>query len=187
MDLNPLKRNDPLLGANDGASGVAVLLELAGILNLNTPAIGVDIVLFDGEDFGEQDDLARYFLGSRYFSQNFEGVKPKWAVIIDMVGDADLEIPIERYSYEQNKKLVNKVWNAAELAGAKQFKRRLGHYIEDDHTMLFKHAGIPAIDIIDFDYVQRGVNLWHTSHDTPDKCSPESLAAVGRTLIEMLY
>jgi len=82
---------------------------------------------------------------------------------------------------------VNKVWGAAELAGANQFKRRLGIYIEDDHTMLFKHAGIPAIDIIDFDYVQRGVNLWHTSLDTPDRCSPASLGAVGRTLIEILY
>ena len=186
-DLDPLKRNDPLLGANDGASGVAVLLELAGILNLNIPAIGVDIVLFDGEDFGEEDDLERYFLGSRYFSQNFEGTKPEWAVIIDMVGDANLELPIERYSYDRNKKLVDKVWSAAERVGADQFKRRLGFYIEDDHTMLFKYAGIAAIDIIDFDYVQRGVDLWHTSQDTPDKCSPASLDAVGRTLIEMLY
>ncbi len=186
-DLDPLKRNDPLLGANDGASGVAVLLELAGILNLNTPAIGVDIVLFDGEDFGEKNDLERYFLGSRYFSQNFQGTKPEWAVIIDMVGDAKLELPIERYSYDRNKKLVDKVWSAAERAGAYQFKRRLGFYIEDDHTMLFKYAGISAIDIIDFDYVQGGVDLWHSSQDTPDKCSPESLGAVGRTLIEMIY
>ena len=186
-DLDPLKRNDPLLGANDGASGVAVLLELGRIFSLNTPAIGVDIILFDGEDFGEEGDLSNYFLGSRYFSKNFEGQKPEWAVIIDMVGDADLELPIERYSYEQNKKLVNKVWSAAERVGAKQFKRRLGNYINDDHTMLFEHAGIPAIDIIDLNYVQRGVNLWHTSLDTPDRCSPASLHAVGRTLIEMLY
>lgn len=186
-DLDPTKRNDPLLGANDGASGVAVLLEIAGILNLNKPSIGVDIVLFDGEDFGEQGDLAKYFLGSRYFSKNFKGVKPEWAVIIDMVGDASLELPIERYSYERNKKLVDEVWSAAERAGADQFKRRLGYYVEDDHTMLFKHAGIPAIDIIDFNYVQRGVNLWHTTLDTPDKCSPASLGAVGRTLIEMIY
>lgn len=186
-DLDPLKRNDPMLGANDGASGVAVLLELARIFNLNTPPIGVDIVLFDGEDFGEEGDLERYFLGSRYFSRNFKGDKPEWAVIIDMVGDANLELPIERYSYDRNKKLVDEVWSAAERAGAYQFKRRLGHYVEDDHTMLFEHAGIPAIDIIDFNYVQRGVNLWHTSLDTPDRCSPESLDAVGRTLIEMIY
>lgn len=186
-DLDPLKKDDPLLGANDGASGVAVLLELARIFNLEAPPIGVDIVLFDGEDFGEEGDLANYFLGSRYFSKNFDGQKPEWAINIDMVGDANLELPIERYSYERNKKLVNRVWGAAEFVGARQFKRRLGSYIDDDHTMLFEHAGIPAIDIIDFDYVQRGVNLWHTSLDTPDKCSPESLRAVGRTLIEMLY
>jgi len=186
-DLDPLKKNDPIIGANDGASGVAVLLELARIINLKVPVIGVDIVLFDGEDFGEEGDLARYFLGSRYFSRNFEGRKPEWALIIDMVGDADLELPIERYSYEQNKKLVDEVWSAAERAGATQFKRRLGSYIEDDHIMLYEHAGIAAIDIIDMDYVQRGVNLWHTSLDTPDKCSPASLDAVGSTLIEMLY
>ena len=71
-DLDPLKRNDPLLGANDGASGVAVLLEIAGILNLNIPAIGVDIVLFDGEAFGEEDDLERYFVGSRIIKDSLD-------------------------------------------------------------------------------------------------------------------
>ncbi|MCH8288660.1 MAG: M28 family peptidase [Candidatus Marinimicrobia bacterium] len=186
-DADPAKRAQPLLGANDGASGVAVLLELARIMQQNRPAVGVDIILFDGEDFGEEGDLDRYFLGSRHFSKNFTGQKPEWAIIIDMVGDANLELPIERYSYEHNRELVERVWSAAERAGAHQFKRNLGSYVEDDHLMLFKHAGIPAINIIDMDYVQGGVNLWHTSLDTPERCSPESLGAVGRTLIELIY
>ena len=186
-DLDPLKRNLPLLGANDGASGVAVLLELANVLNEHPPKLGADIVLFDGEDFGEEGDLARYFLGSRYFAQNYFKPKPEWALIVDMVGDTNLEIPIERYSYEANKNLVNRVWSAAERVGAKQFKKELGSYIQDDHLMLQKFAGINAIIIIDMDYVQGGMNIWHTSHDTPERCSPESLGAVGRTLIEMIY
>ena len=186
-DADPAKRAQPLLGANDGASGVAVLLELARIMQQNRPVVGVDIILFDGEDFGEEGDLDRYFLGSRHFSKNFTGQKPEWAIIIDMVGDANLELPIERYSYEHNRELDERVWSAAERARAHQFKRNLGSYVEDDHLMLFKHAGIPAINIIDMDYVQGGVNLWHTSLDTPERCSAESLGAVGRTLIELIY
>ena len=186
-DADPAKRAQPLIGANDGASGVAVLLELARIMRQNRPAVGVDIILFDGEDFGEEGDLDRYFLGSRHFSKNFTGQKPERALIVDMVGDANLELPIERYSYEHNRELVEKVWSAAERVGAFQFKRNLGSYVRDDHLMLYEHAGIPAIDIIDMDYVQGGVNLWHTSFDTPERCSPESLDAVGRTLIELIY
>ena len=187
QDRNPAKRRQPLLGANDGASGVAVLLELAKVLSENSPPIGVDLILFDGEDFGEEGDLDNYFLGSRHFAKNFTGQKPEWAIIIDMVGDADLEIPIERYSFERNKRLVEMVWDAADKAGVTQFKRELGSYIEDDHLMLYEHAGIEAIDIIDFDYVRGGVNLWHTSLDTPEMCSPASLSAVGITLIELIY
>ena len=187
QDQVPSKRNQPLLGANDGASGVAVLLELANVFSENPPPIGVDLVLFDGEDFGEEGDYDMYFLGSRHFAKNFTGQKPMWAIIIDMVGDAELELPIERYSFERNKKLVEKVWDAAEKAGAPQFKRRLGSYVKDDHLMLHEYAGIDAIDIIDFDYVRGGINLWHTSLDTPEMCSPASLAAVGRTLIELIY
>jgi len=187
QDRVAAKRNQPLLGANDGASGVAVLLEMAKIFSENPPPVGVDLVLFDGEDFGEEGDLDRYFLGSRHFAKNFVGEKPEWAIVIDMVGDADLELPMERYSYERNKKLVEKVWKAAEKVGATQFKRRLGHYVQDDHLMLYEHANIPAIDIIDFDYLHRGLNIWHTSLDTPEMCSPTSLSAVGRTLIELIY
>ncbi len=187
QDRNPEKRRQPLLGANDGASGVAVLLELAKVFSENPLPIGVDLVLFDGEDFGEEGDLERYFLGSRHFAKKFTGQKPEWAIIIDMVGDADLELPIERYSFERNKRLVEMVWDAADKAGATQFKRKLGSYVQDDHLMLYEHAGIEAIDIIDFDYTRGGVNLWHTSLDTPEMCSPASLSAVGRTLIELIY
>lgn len=187
QDRNPAMRSQPLLGANDGASGVAVLLELAKLLSENPPPVGVDLILFDGEDFGEEGDLDNYFLGSRHFAKNFTGQKPEWAIVIDMVGDADLEIPIERYSFGRNKRLVEKVWDAADKAGVTQFKRKLGSYVQDDHLMLYEHAGIPAINIIDFDYARGGVNLWHTSLDTPEMCSPASLAAVGKTLIELIY
>ncbi|MFQ6617964.1 MAG: M28 family peptidase, partial [Fidelibacterota bacterium] len=177
----------PIPGANDGASGVAVLLELANIMNQHPPPKGVDIVLFDGEDMGRRGDLDSYCIGSKYFAENIGSSKPEYAIVLDMVGDAFLEIPMERYSYEKNPELVNMVWKAAEKAGIKQFKRYLGQYVYDDHIRLIEYAEIKAVDIIDFSYPDRSNRYWHTQQDTPDKCSPESLEAVGKLVLELIY
>jgi len=185
MDYLP-NRNEPILGANDGASGVAVLLELGFYLQKNEPPVGIDIVFFDGEDYGREGDLDNYCLGSRYFSQNNQGIFPRFAILLDMIGDAQLQIPREGYSQQFASQIVDLVWNAAENVGAYQFLPEVGHYVFDDHVIL-NEAGIPAIDIIDFEYPDASHRFWHTLQDTPDKCSPQSLQTVGNVLIELIF
>ena len=185
-DPDPKNRETPIIGANDGASGVAVLLEIARNLSLSEPEIGVDLILFDGEDFGEEGNLDEYFLGSRVFAQNARNYKPRFGILIDMIGDAQLSIPIEGFSQEFLPHVVSKVWSTAESLGEFAFERRLGSYINDDHKMLIE-KGIPCIDIIDFAYPDETHRYWHTIEDTPDKCSPESLGSVGRVLLNVIY
>jgi Zn-dependent M28 family amino/carboxypeptidase len=174
QDPDPAKQQDPVPGANDGASGVAVLLELARVL----PEDGgpVWLVFFDAEDNGRIEGWD-WILGSQAFVAELE-FQPEAAVIVDMIGDADQNIYIERNS---NPELSEEIWEiAAELGYGRSFIPTPRHSILDDHTP-FLQAGIPAVDIIDFDYP-----YWHTTEDTVDKVSAESLEAVGRTLQEWL-
>ncbi|MCB0281215.1 MAG: M28 family peptidase [Calditrichae bacterium] len=182
----PENQNTPIPGANDGASGVAVLLEIARQMHMAKPEIGVDIVLFDGEDYGHEGQIEKYFIGSRYFSENLKGYKPRYGILLDMVGDAQLNLPIEYQSQRYAPRIVDKVWSAAEKLSYAQFERRIGAAVNDDHIQLNK-AGIPTIDIIDFEYPDSGHKYWHTLQDTADKCSPQSLKAVGQTLLYVLY
>ncbi len=181
----PENRQKPILGANDGASGVAVLLELARLLPELNPEVGVDIVLFDGEDYGREGHLEYYCLGSRYFTRNNNQYFPRFAILLDMIGDKELEIPIEGYSRDYAPDVVELVWNTAEELGYTQFSRRFQGYVFDDHVIL-NQGGIPAIDLIDFAYPDLSNRYWHTLQDTPDKCSPNSLQAVGDVLVEVL-
>lgn len=185
-DPNPLNRNTPIAGANDGASGVAVLLEIARNLKKSPPDIGVDIILFDGEDFGEEGNLDEYFLGSRVFAKQAMNYKPRFGILLDMIGDSQLSIPIEGFSQEYLPHVVEKVWSMAESLGETAFQRRMGTYINDDHKMLIE-KGIPCIDLIDFAYPDESHRYWHTLEDTPDKCSPQSLGTVGRVLLNVIY
>lgn len=179
---DPKLHNTPILGANDAASGVAILLELASIINENQPeAFGIDMVFFDMEDMGEYSKNDNWCLGSKYFAANLPIRVPEKAIIVDMIGDKDLNIEMEYFSYHDSPILVNEVWEIAQELGYSQFKRKVGKHIYDDHVPLLE-VGINAIDIIDLDYP-----YWHTLQDTPDKCSPESLEAVGQTLIELIY
>ena len=180
-DPDPARRDEPILGANDGASGVAVLLELARILNENPPPMGVDLVLFDGEDYGEEGRIQDYMLGSREYARQRWHEKPELGVLVDLVGDSDLELPIEQNSWAAAPDVVEKVWSAAEKLGERAFVRRTGYRIFDDHLPLIE-VGWPVIDIIDFDYP-----YWHTHADTPEHCSPESLGSVARVLVELIY
>jgi glutaminyl-peptide cyclotransferase len=175
-------RNKPILGANDGASGVAVLLEIARLIKQKPPRCGVDIVLFDAEDQGMEGDERGYAKGSQHFARNVVSTfRPRFGILLDLIGDKDLNIYQEQYSLKYARPVVEKVWAAAASAGVNEFMPQPGYAIFDDHLPLLER-GIPCIDIIDFDYPH-----WHTLGDTPDKCSPVSLEKVGRVLLQVLY
>jgi len=166
--------NSPVPGANDGASGVAVLLELAR--TLPPDIVPTWLVFFDSEDSGNLDGRD-WIMGSRAFVSELS-FHPRAAIIVDMVGDADLNIFIERNS---NLALVSEIWEkAAKMGYEHQFIPKVKYSMMDDHTP-FLEAGIPAVDIIDFDYP-----FWHTASDTPDKVSPNSLKIVGETLLDWM-
>ena len=169
-DPDSTKRTEPVPGANDGASGVAVLLELAR--SLPTDTVPVWLVFFDAEDNGRIAGWD-WILGSRAFVEEIS-VKPRAVVIVDMIGDADLNIHLEKNS---DVTIRTEIWSMAEKLGyGEQFINAEKYSMLDDHTP-FLEAGIPAVDLIDFDYP-----YWHTTQDTPDKVSAESLQAVGETL-----
>jgi len=186
-DPVPEKRNDPIIGANDGASGVAVILELARILNASPPPIGITLVLFDGEDMGRSGTPKSYAQGSLAFAKDLPIEKPDEAIILDMIGDAELHIPIERYSYQQNRQLVKKLWGLAKVLSLDAFESRIEYSIYDDHVPLWAEAKIPAVDIIDFNYPNSYTNYWHTTKDLPENCSAESLGQVGTLLVHYIY
>jgi hypothetical protein len=172
---DPNRRRQPILGANDGASGVAVLLELARVFRQRPPAVGVTFVFFDGEDSGSSGNES-YCLGSQYFADH---MAPSWrfekGINLDMVGDRNLDIPIEGHSWEKARTLAIAFWDQA-VQVSRAFRNERGEPIFDDHVP-FLNRGIPYIDIIDFDYPP-----WHTLGDTEDKCSARSLEQVGRAV-----
>jgi Zn-dependent M28 family amino/carboxypeptidase len=182
-----MERETPILGANDGASGVAVILELARILKNNSPALGVNLVLFDAEDYGTSGDSWSYCKGSQYFAKNLPIPFPDYAINLDMVGDANLNVYIERYSYKQNPKLVMELWGKAEELNLTGFKKMAYYTIFDDHVPLYEIAGIPAVDIIDFDYPDEKTNYHHTHNDVVENCSPQSLWQVGTLMVHHIY
>ena len=179
--------NQPVPGANDGASGVAVLLEIARILHAQPLDFGVDIVLFDLEDIGDygaaldSDSLNGFCLGSQYFAETMDSYRPKYGVLLDMIGDADLRIPREGYSQSNAGNVMQMIWQAAKAVNATAFVDEIGESVVDDHVP-FLQRGIRVIDLIDFDYP-----YWHTTADTPDKCSAQSLQQVGDVLVHLLY
>ncbi|HWO56677.1 MAG TPA: M28 family peptidase [bacterium] len=181
FDPDSTLRAQPIAGANDGASGVAVLLELARLFDSMPPPIGVDLAFYDGEDSGDYGDSpGRWCQGSFHFAARLPA-RYRWAINVDMIGDKDLTIPIEANSYRLAPELVDRVWSQAEKLGETAFQRARGSDVFDDHMPLLA-KGITAINIIDFDYPH-----WHTTHDTIDKCAPASLTAVGRVLVGVVY
>ena len=188
-DQDPDRKNHtkPIVGANDGASGVAVLLEIARILKQKPPPVGIDIVLFDGEDLGKSGTTESFSVGSSYFAKNKpEGFYPRFGINLDMIGDKELEIAREVNSDRYAPSVMTLVFSTARELGVSQFVDTPGTEIFDDHIPL-NNAGIPTVDLIDFNYPNRSANYWHTLEDTPDKCSPESLAAVGQVVLTVLY
>ena len=184
---NRRDRNQPIIGANDGASGVAVLLELAKIMGETPPPIGVNLVFFDGEDLGVPGENETYCQGSRYFAKNLPIPRPDEAINLDMVGDKQLHIPVEKYSLEYNPNLVRYLWGRADDMGLDAFDITPQYAIYDDHVRLHEIAGIPAIDLIDFKYPNPYANFWHTMNDVPENCSAESLEQVGKLMVDYIY
>lgn len=192
-DRDPRRPRGTFVGANDGGSGVAVLQELAHHVGSLNGRYGVDFVLFDGEELVYEDRRDPYFLGSEHFAREHAAMPPDFryhaAVLLDMVGDAQLQLFQERNSmtWRDSRPIVEEIWGVGRRMGVTEFIPRIKHEIRDDHLALHDIAGIPAIDIIDFDYPRTGgASYWHTEADTPDKCSPDSLAKVGAVLLEWL-
>ncbi|MEE9553189.1 MAG: M28 family peptidase [candidate division Zixibacteria bacterium] len=181
MDPDSGKHELPVPGANDGASGTALLLEIGRLLKDHRPPVGIDIVLFDGEDYGTDEWPGGWFLGSKHFVRNLRGYRPRAAILVDMIGDSDLRIYREAVSELYSKDLNDYIWEIASEVGAGAFEDAVKDTVSDDHIPLIE-AGIKAIDIIDFNYP-----YWHTQEDTPDKCSPESLGDVGRVVIGAVF
>jgi hypothetical protein len=184
---DPVDPRGVFVGANDGASGVAVLMELAHEIPTLSVNYGIDFVLFDAEEFVFDDRRHRYFLGSEYFARQYVDKPPphryRWGVLLDMIGDKDLQVYHERNSvfWRDTRPLVDDIWATARRLGVREFIPRWKYEIRDDHLMLRNVARIPTCDIIDYDYPP-----WHTQGDTPDKCSALSLAKVGWVVREWL-
>jgi glutaminyl-peptide cyclotransferase len=183
-------RNLPISGANDGASGVAVLLEIARIISENKLPYGIDIIFFDGEDYGKANDLLNFCLGSKYYSVSLKpNDKPNFAVLLDLVGDKNAQFKKELYSIQYAPDIVELVWNTAKYVNASKFINSVGNPIYDDHVPL-NSSGIKSINIVDVDYVGHNTNnrnYWHTHEDTIDKIGIETLQQVGNVLTKLLY
>jgi glutaminyl-peptide cyclotransferase len=180
QEPDPRDWRRPFVSANDGGSGVALLMELANHMKDLKTQVGVDFVFFDGEEFvfDHDDD---YFFGSREFARlarNQRGVKYTAAILLDMIGGKGARFPIEQNSWWRAQKLVAEVWSIAEEQKAQAFRKDAWSRVpvEDDHIAL-NNGGIPAIDLIDFDY-----RHWHRLTDLPENCSGETLEQVARVL-----
>lgn len=179
QEKDPALRKRPILGANDGASGAAVLLELARCLKSTPPALGVDLVLLDGEDLGTEKNPSGFFRGSQHYVERLGENRPIFFVLVDMVGRKDASFYWEGNSHDQSPNIVDLIWNEASYLGVRSFLPGVKYTVYDDHIP-FLNAGIPAADVIDFGFPE-----WHTLRDTPAICSPETLEGVGRVLLSL--
>ena len=187
-------RRDPrgiFLGANDGASGVAVLMELSDSVAELKGTVGVDFVLFDAEEYVFEERRDSYCLGSLFFARQYAGSRKagtisyayRCGVILDMVGDRNLTIWQEQQSvdWHDTRPVVESIWATAKQLQIQEFVPRPKYLINDDHVPLRMTGGIPTCDIIDFDYPH-----WHTTQDIPENCSAHSLGLVGRVILSWL-
>jgi Zn-dependent M28 family amino/carboxypeptidase len=180
---NPADRATPVPGANDGASGVALLMAVADVLKQTPPTWGVDLLFVDGEDYGDFTAGRDVLIGSRYFAQNLPApdYRPLFGVLWDMIGDANLGIYQEGHSVRRAPEIVSRVWQtAADLGYSGYFVPRVGESITDDHLPLLD-VGIRIIDVIDIEFAAH-----HTPFDTIDKVSERSLQIVGDVAVRLL-
>ncbi len=180
-DPDPANRLKPILGANDGGSGTAILLGLAQYLSQHPVARPVHLVFFDGEDFGAKGSGLN-LLGSTYYAQQLAKQErvPYWVLVIDMVGDKDLQIFKETHSLKGSSSFLDKIYAVARDQGVKSLKEETKYTIFDDHYP-FHQMGIPSTVLIDFDYPH-----WHTLRDTLDKCSIESMISIFSVVVKTI-
>ena len=197
-DADPKNRRKPVDGANDGASGVGVLLEVARQLKIKEPPVGVDIILFDVEDYGPHQEEPsdnpndQWGLGSQYWSKNPHeaGYTAKYGILLDMVGAPNSTFFMEGISMEYAADIVKMVWSTANRIGySSWFLFDQGGYITDDHLPINKILNIPTIDIIhqDKNTTSGFYPYWHTTGDTFDKIDKNTLKVVGQTLLTVIY
>lgn len=192
-DPDPAKRTTPIDGANDGASGVGVILELARLIGAEKPSVGVDVLLVDAEDSGNEGDEDSWARGTQHFVSTMPyGTTeplPAAAILLDMVGGRDARFPRELFSHINAPELLDAVWKAARKAGASdRFVNATGGAVNDDHIHLLR-AGIPAIDIIECSHPSTGSfnPTWHTTADNLQNIDPATLAAAGSTVTHFIY
>ncbi len=197
-DPDPTKHHTPILGANDGASGVGVLLEIARLLHSDSTQIGVDLIFFDAEDYGTPQwdqtgrrDETTWCLGSQFWAKNphVENYNARFGILLDMVGGKDARFYQEGYSRQTAKWVVDKVWSqAASLDYSHFFITQPSGGVIDDHYFVNKLARIPCIDIIPTDTENHGFGyFWHTEKDNMDVIDKTTLKAVGQTVTSVIY
>jgi Zn-dependent M28 family amino/carboxypeptidase len=202
-DTRPFPDRDPknpkglFVGANDGGSSTALLMELAHAIPAIDLKVGVDFVFFDAEElvYGADSISSRgdYFVGSTYYAQQLiaEPSANRYVagILMDMVGDKDLQLCWDEVSFRYAPQIAKDVWSVAKELGIREFNPRVLHSIRDDHLPLNEIAKVPTIDIIDFDYptvASRSRSYWHTMADTPDKCSGDSITKVAAVVMTWL-
>jgi glutaminyl-peptide cyclotransferase len=181
LDPDSTRRGSPILGANDGASGAAVLLALADMWRSDPPPIPVVLAFLDGEDLGREGHPEEYLAGSRYLADHLPGPSPEAAFVLDMVGSATLSLSVEAYARENFRGWASLVDGLAAELGLPSYRADWGPTVIDDHLPLIG-AGLPAILLIDF-----RDPYWHTHGDTPAHCSRESLDQVGRLMTALVH
>ena len=195
-DADEKNHHTPILGANDGASGVGALLEIARLVNQQQPELGIDIIFLDAEDYGTpqfyegKHKEEAWCLGSQYWSRNphVQGYNARFGILLDMVGGENSVFLKEGYSEEFAPDINKKVWKAAKKAGyGKTFIDERGDTITDDHLFINRLARIKTIDIIPNDPETGFPPTWHTIHDNMDHIDKNTLKAVGQTVLEVIY
>ena len=196
-DADSTLHHTPVMAANDGASGVAVIIELARLLKQLKPSVGIDFVCFDLEDggapyWGTADEEGRdWCLGSRYWAEQAAaaGYRARYGILLDMVGGRDARFCFEGFSTRYAEAAMNRLWDTAARVGAGNlFVKQDGGYATDDHVNINEIAAVPTVDVIPYIAGSEhsfGVT-WHTSHDTPENISRETIRQVGQTLVQML-
>lgn len=192
-DKDPVaaNREKPCPGVNDGASGVGVLMEIARMIKNKQTTIGIDIILFDLEDYGDNGDQYSWCLGSAYWAQNMHkpNYKAKYAILLDMVGAKDAIFPREGVSVFFANDVVNKIWNTADRLGySNYFIYDESAEMTDDHVPINKIAGIPAVDILHYNHIKNEFfEFHHTTKDDINAIDKKTLKAVGQTLADVIY